>query len=58
MRKHTLLGLVAAAFIVCYAGVIWSLAEAWTTSYVYSYGFLVLLAVSYTHLTLPTTPYV
>src|SRR5215813_10053889 len=47
MRKHTLLGLVATAFIVCYAAVIWGLVEAWTTSYVYSYGFLVLLVCLY-----------
>jgi EpsI family protein len=47
MRKRTLLGLVAAAFVVCYAAVIWTIVETWTTSYVYSYGFLVFLVCLY-----------
>jgi EpsI family protein len=47
MRKRTLLGLVAVAFGVCYAGVMWSIVDTWTESYVYSYAFLVLLVSLY-----------
>jgi len=47
MRKNTLLGLIAVAFVVCYAAVIWSIVEMWTTRSVYSYGFLVFLICLY-----------
>jgi EpsI family protein len=37
----------AAAFLLCYAGVLWSLADLWATNSTYSYGFAVPLISAY-----------
>jgi exosortase len=45
--RHTILALAAAAFAVCFAGVLGVLATAWVTNEVYSYGLAVLLISVY-----------
>jgi EpsI family protein len=47
MRRHTRIALAAAAFAFCYARVLATIVDKWTTSTVYSYGVVVLFVSGY-----------
>jgi len=47
MRRHTRILLAAAAFAFCYARVLATIVDKWTTSTVYSYGVVVLFVSAY-----------
>jgi hypothetical protein len=47
MRRHTRIALAAAAFAFCYAQVLATIVDKWTTSTVYSYGVVVLFVSGY-----------
>lgn len=47
MRRHARIALAAAAFAFCYARVLATIADKWTTSTVYSYGVVVLFVSGY-----------
>ena len=46
-RQKVMIAAVAAAFLLCYAGVLIHIVGAWSSNYLYSYGFAVPLISGY-----------